>query len=46
MEKADSSFKGQNEETNKMNTTMKSSNVAAKQWGGGEDWNPTKNFER
>ena len=33
MEKADSSFKGQNEETNKMNTTTKSSNVAAKQWG-------------
>ena len=33
MEKADSSFKGQNEETNKMNTTTKSSNVAPKQWG-------------
>ena len=33
MEKADSSFKGQNEETNKMNTTTKSSNVTAKQWG-------------
>ena len=33
MEKADSSFKSQNEETNTMNTTRKSSNVAAKQWG-------------
>ena len=45
MEKADSSFKGQNEETNKMNTTTKSSNVTAKQWGDSLESNE-KNFER
>ena len=43
MEKADSSFTGQFEETNNINTTTKSSNVADDQWGDSVEssvWNP------
>ena len=39
MEKADSSLTGQFEERSKMNTTTKSSNVAAEQWGDSLDSN-------